>query len=361
MDNAYDIGDALGRIEDELIQSMINNLKRHKAQETAEGIEWAQWQTVQLRALDEFKKRYNASLGTQIDGVASRIDSIIRTARRIGADAEEIKILKHGYKGNASFFGFNDSKVMALIRETKSVVTNSKVGILRATEDAYRRTIFNAQVYAASGATYGKAVDMAARDFLRQGISTISYKNGSVHSISEYAEMAIRTANTRACLTGQGETRQKYGLHLVIMNKRGCACPKCAVWSGKILIDDVWSGGTSEDGNYPLMSSAIASGLYHPNCKDTHSTYFPGMNEDMPTAAEQRTVNMRNKLQDKYQNAVKQQRSNQRISDGSIDDDDKRIYSTRAQEWKKKEDDMRLTYPGIDDISGLEKRLKGGK
>ena len=31
MDNAYDIGDALGRIEDELIQSMINNLKRHKA------------------------------------------------------------------------------------------------------------------------------------------------------------------------------------------------------------------------------------------------------------------------------------------------------------------------------------------
>ena len=27
MDNAYDIGDALGSIEDELIQSMINNLK----------------------------------------------------------------------------------------------------------------------------------------------------------------------------------------------------------------------------------------------------------------------------------------------------------------------------------------------
>ena len=61
------------------------------------------------------------------------------------------------------------------------------------------------------------------------------------------------------------------------MNKRGNPCPKCLPFVGKILIDDVWSGGSSEDGSYPLMSSAMAAGLYHPNCKDSHTTYFPGI------------------------------------------------------------------------------------
>ena len=40
------------------------------------------------------------------------------------------------------------------------------------------------------------------------------------------------------------------------------ACPKCLPFVGKVLIDDVWSGGDASDGNYPLMSSAIAAGLY---------------------------------------------------------------------------------------------------
>ena len=28
---------------------------------------------------------------------------------------------------------------------------------------------------------------------------------------------------------------------------------------------------------YPFMSSAIAAGLYHPRCKDSHTTYFEGI------------------------------------------------------------------------------------
>ena len=44
-----------------------------------------------------------------------------------------------------------------------------------------------------------------------------------------------------------------------------------------MLIDDVWSGGKKVDGPYPLMSTAIAAGLYHPRCKDSHTTHFPGI------------------------------------------------------------------------------------
>lgn len=63
----------------------------------------------------------------------------------------------------------------------------------------------------------------------------------------------------------------------VILNKRGNACPLCVPFVGKVFIDDVWSGGSRLDGSYPLMSEAIKQGLYHPNCKDSHTTYFPGI------------------------------------------------------------------------------------
>ena len=53
----YDIGEAFGEIEDELISSMIRNLKRHQVEEVTEGIEWAQWQALQLQALEDYKRQ----------------------------------------------------------------------------------------------------------------------------------------------------------------------------------------------------------------------------------------------------------------------------------------------------------------
>lgn len=147
----------------------------------------------------------------------------------------------------------------ALIDATVSDMDSAETAMLRRANDQYRKTIFNAQVYANSGVgTYEKAVDMATKDFLVAGIQCIQYKNGSMHRIEEYAGMAIRTASKRAYLTGEGEKRKEWGCHLVIMNKRGNPCPKCLPFVGKILIDDVWSGGGSKDGSYPLMSSAMA-------------------------------------------------------------------------------------------------------
>lgn len=46
----------------------------------------------------------------------------------------------------------------------------AETAVLRMSEDQYRKIIFNAQVYANTGAgTYEKAVDMASRDFLAAG------------------------------------------------------------------------------------------------------------------------------------------------------------------------------------------------
>ena len=142
------------------------------------------------------------------------------------------------------FFKVNDRKLDALINATTNDMQRAEYAVLRMTNDQYRSIIFNAQVYANTGAgTYAKAVDMATRDFLSAGINCIEYQNGRRVNISAYAEMALRTASKRAYLQGEGEMRQKWGIHTVIMNKRTNACPKCAPFAGRVIVDDVWSGG----------------------------------------------------------------------------------------------------------------------
>lgn len=214
-----------------------------------------------------------------------------------------------------------------------------RTAMLRMANDQYRKVIFNSQVYYNSGAgTYEKAVDMATKDFLSRGINCIQYKNGARVNIASYVGMALRTANTRAYCQGEGAKRQEWGVSTVIVNKRGLPCPKCGRWTGKILIDDVWSGGKASDGPYPLMSQAMAGGLYHPNCKDGHSTYFPGISEKLEkvtkkemkqaVVAEQQE-NRRNLIQrniDKFD----------RLYACSLDEENKKKYAIRANEWRGK-------------------------
>ena len=48
INDAYDIGAAFEAIENELIASMIRNLRRHKAEEAKEDKQWTMWQSEQL-------------------------------------------------------------------------------------------------------------------------------------------------------------------------------------------------------------------------------------------------------------------------------------------------------------------------
>ncbi len=98
--------------------------------------------------------------------------------------------------------------------------------------------------------------------YLHPGINCVRYKDGRQVNIKDYADMALRTASKRAYLQGEGVKREEWGIHTVIMNKRGNACPLCLAWVGKVMVDDVWSGGTAkeaEKSEYPLMSEARAS------------------------------------------------------------------------------------------------------
>jgi len=276
MMNEYDIGKAFEAVEYELMASMIRNMKRHRVEEVSENKQWSMWQAEQLKSLKIYRQENATKFSQTFKEMNASIDGIIAKARETGGLEEEIKIMeamKRGFRpGNSGsgaisheqFFKLNTHKLGALSRATVNDMKTAQTGILRMSNDKYRQIIFKAQVYANTGAgTYEKAVDMATKDYLDAGINCIEYKNGARHTPANYSKMCIRTASKRAKLTGEGEKRKEYGITTVIVNKRGNPCTICMPFVGKVFIDDVWSGGTARDGPYPLLSSAIAAGLYH--------------------------------------------------------------------------------------------------
>ena len=352
--NEYDLAESFRRIENELMASMIRNMDRHRAEETKEGYNWSMWQTEQLKALEKYKVRNQKKYSKQFKSINDQIDSLIRMSRSKGGMQQERRILqaiKKGFKGakktgsgaTAEFFKLNDRKLEALIKATRDDMEKVETAVLRKANDDYRKAIFNAQVYANTGAgTYEKAVDMATKDMLSRGLNCVEYANGARHTLSDYADMAIRTASKRAYLQGEGEKRKEWGIATVIMAKRGNPCPKCLPFVGKVLIDDVWSGG-SKDGvdpetgkKYPLMSYAISKGLYHPRCKDSHTTYFPGIStaDDTWTKEELEAVGLQNQQEARQQYAQRQVEKYGRLAEYSLDDDNKKMYGQKTDFWK---------------------------
>ena len=76
-------------------------------------------------------------------------------------------------------------------------------------------------------------------------------------------------------LARDGKLRKQLGEHLVIVSRHGGSCDICKKFENKILIDDVYSGGTRKDGNYMLLSEAMAQGLFHEGCRHGLGTYYP--------------------------------------------------------------------------------------
>lgn len=343
----YNIREAFEKIEDELIDSMMRNFSRHRAEETKEGYNWTQWQAEQLKSLEEYRKHNAKKFGKRFKTINSKVEEMIRTAKADGNASQEAEILeavKDGFKApkkpsahsTAEFFKVNDRKLDALIKSTTDDLKRAETAVLRMSNDKYRKAIFNAQVAMNTGAvTYEKAVDMACKDMLNAGLNCVEYKNGARHMLSDYADMAVKTANKRAYLRGEGEKRAKWGVSLVVVNSRQGGCPDCAKYIGKVFIDDVYSNGKKSDGNYPLLSTAIKNGLFHPRCKDSTSTYYPELDDlDAPLSEDEiKELDRQRGIEEKQQYAQRQAERFDRRAEYSLDKDNKRIAQTRADEW----------------------------
>ena len=347
MQKEYDIKSIMEEIEQELIIKMKRTLWRHKEDEKTKGFNWPQWQTLKIKQFEEYKNTNKEIFNEKTKCLNRYIYKHIKDQFKEGASRTNKEAIKVGFikkedsQLGGSFFGLNHRKLDALIKSTKEDMKDVKYATLRMANDQYRQIIYKAQVYANTGAgTVKQAIDMATKDFLERGFNCIEYKDGSRHNIADYCDMAIRTANKRANLMGEGEMRKKLGISTVYISKHGGACDQCTPWEGRVYIDNVWSGGKAEDGQYPLLSTAIEGGLFHPRCKHGASTYFDGINTE-PEEVTQAKHN--HDKEDKYTQYLQQkQKQYERLAIGSLLPENILNYQNKVNELQNKIDSSKI-------------------
>lgn len=330
-----EIADLFADLELRLIQSLRRNLAAHKSQEKAEGgqngvpKQWPAWQAEKLRSLNRFRQHNEKIAGEFFTRIDAETRAMLQ-AQFAEADGSE----------NA-FFGVNADKVNALIEEMAAAETNAQRAALRYMDDVYRQTILRADAaLTAGGVTMQQAVDLATQNFLQQGITCIRYKNGRRVNIATYAEMALRTSNTRAMLLGEAQKRERMGIDTVLVSQYGACSETCLPWQGLVYIDDVWqpyhgdsnagmggSYGTSRNGrSYPRLSVAVRAGLFHPNCHHTLGTWIEGISR-RPRPMDKAKIEAASKLKAKQRELELRVRQDKRLVAGTQD-------AARATEYK---------------------------
>ena len=91
INDVYDIGAAFEAVENELIASMIRNMKRHKAEESDEKMQWSMWQTEMLKSLEKYKHDNKKKYGKQFKDINAKISGLIAAANIEGQMEQEKK------------------------------------------------------------------------------------------------------------------------------------------------------------------------------------------------------------------------------------------------------------------------------
>ncbi|WP_028560672.1 phage minor capsid protein [Paenibacillus pinihumi] len=345
----YNIRNIFTDMELDLIKSMQRNLKRHEDEEEKEGREWEQWQQRKLQDLQKYRKETQKISKQYEQEVEQEAEAGIRGAFKRGAERVKntVKGLWDKITGkkpavvpedgsDESFFRVNESRVNALATAARKDMQQARHAMLRQADDVYRQTIYKAQVYMNSGAaSLNQAIDMATRDFLDRGFDSITYANGRRVNVASYAEMALRTASQRAVFSGEGAKRDELGIRTVVISSHANCSKLCLPYQGKVFIDDVYSGGTSADGKYPLLSTAIANGLFHPNCRHNMTTFIPGASS-LPKPVDDEVAEANYQAEQRQRYMERQIRKYKRREAGSMDSDNEAAAKAKVKQWQNR-------------------------
>lgn len=329
-----EIVDLFEQLELHLIDSLKRNLMRHKRQEWDEGGKdgvpknWEAWQSAKLRDVRRFRRENEKILGEYMPTIKEATEKVLQEQYAEG--------------GADGFFGTSDLKLQSLIHEMQNNEVRVQQGCLRYMSDIYRKTILRtATAMNAGGMSLHKAVDEATGDFLAQGINCIQYSNGSLVNIASYAEMALRTCNTRAMLMGEAKQRERLGIDTVLVSQYGACSDTCLPWQGRVYIDDVFqtyngprtgSFGISRNGRqYMLLSVAIKGGLFHPNCRHTITTWIEGVST-MPKPMDVKEIERVNKLEKTQRALERKVRKAKRQAEGLTDPEAQKAAKARVRE-----------------------------
>ena len=391
----YDIVAIFEEMAIGLILSLKRNFKRHREEEIKEGFRWDRWQLVKLRSLARYRKANSRIIRVAFREAERLTESVLRESFETGQRAAEQQIrqvmvgdriaaaevsgkvqipidekpppVPKGQKRpkipysqlpraapETQFFGLNERKLAALQQSVVSDLMQAEYGVLRKMDDVYRQIIYRAQVNMTAGAkTLEQAVDMATKEFLERGIDSVTYKDGRKVNISSWAEMALRTASQRATFLGEGKKRDEWGVYTVLMSAHDNCSPWCLPYQGRVLIDDVYTSigpeqaeQLAKEHNAPRLSDAMREGAFHPNCRHTLSTFFPGITR-LPEPVDDAKAERMYRAEQHQRYIERNIRKYKRLVAGSLDEQNVQRYKRKLMEWEARMEELLEAYPQL--------------
>ena len=343
-------------IEQRLVQSLRRNLSRHKEEEEQEEKQWSAWQAEKLRSLEKFRRENAAIMAEYTEQIDQETRQIMEEEFSQGVNSVDVppavpvEDAPAEIQPEPQFFGVDTTKVDKLIEDLTTLEKNAETAALRLTDDVYRQTVNRVQLAMSTGSmTLQQAIDTAVKDFLNQGINCIVYRDGRRVNIADYVRMALRTTATRAALQGKSAKFKALGYDTVQVSSYGMCSKTCEPWQGRIYIEDTfsdWDGEVQEypDGIlwgksgycgkwFPLLSSAIEKGLFHPNCRHTILLWRDG--DPLPESVDNSDSERRYKLEQQQRALEREIRKAKRKVNGFTDPEKVRKAKAELRQAQK--------------------------
>ena len=256
------------------------------AADLGRGIDTQDWDQRKLSELTRFSRGVERVV-TGLDASARR--DTPRILRRVVTDAHQEAARQAARAGVTSVLPAGTTSVVA---QTGEAIVGSlapvHARIFRATLDIYRVVIARTVSSVTLGAlTRRQAAQKALDTFATRGVTGFVDRAGRHWDLASYTEMALRTGTAHAAVDAHTTTLMDSGLDLVVVSNAPQECEICRPWEGQILslsgatgsvaAQDPVTGRAVTVTVKASLSEARAAGLYHPNCRHSHSVYLPGV------------------------------------------------------------------------------------
>jgi len=246
----------------------------------AKGMDEPDWLEQKLLGVQAVRRSIDQVLADLANGIPGAVERAMGLAYNRGVATAGGELTAAGLAHSAFGEVQPTGAVAAIVSDTLARITPMQFQIRRAVSDIYQQVTTQTAAQVAGGVqTRREASRSLLTKLTKNGITGFRDTAGRQWEMGAYAEMAVRTSASNAMLQGHTDRIQELGIDTVIVSNAPEECDICRPLEGKVLSLSGSTTGKLKDGVSVLMSlrEAKSKGLYHPNCRHSHSIYLPGI------------------------------------------------------------------------------------
>lgn len=293
----------------ELYAEAETTLLQRIAAALASGRDAPDWAETKLLGIQALRAQVDAILADLYAGVPGAVERAVGLAYNRGIATAGSELTAAGLAHGAFAEVQPTGAAAAIISETMARLTPMSFQVRRAAVDVYQQVVTRVIAQTTLGTTTRRE---ASRDVLarlgQNGITGFTDTAGRKWNLATYSEMAVRSATSNAMLQGHTDRIQELGIDTVIVSNAPENCGICAPFEGRVLSLSGRTTGRLKDGKTVMCSLAEAKGkgLFHNNCRHSHSIYLPGITKGAETDTDDPAGNALRTQQRAYERRVRE-------------------------------------------------------